>query len=309
MMIKKLFSYKEFALYSLKEEGLPRNTFILSSKYARDVLFSPYLAGKELQERMGKVGTIAVKAAKLALKGSLLKNTCELVLLSGGLYYGINHGFKKIYGEAVPQCFIGIKRRRARGTKGRFIADADYKNFESLPDNAAVMVGDTIATAATMEKALTLLLEEMKKRKLSLKKLIIFSLACSYAGAKRIKKVEEKMKEYFPKAELFLFVCEELFHLMPDGTDLRFFGRTAKFSEETKKHVLKEYGEFLGKQMKCAVFDWGTRCKNPLAHYEEFIHFCCEMLKKNVDEKSRRVLLGMKKKAEEKKLFFEKLKL
>ncbi|MEM4195530.1 MAG: hypothetical protein QXY05_04435 [Candidatus Anstonellales archaeon] len=308
-MIQKLSSKNGFVLYRVRDRNLPEKTFILSSKYARDVLFKPYLAGKELQGRMDKVGETFVKAMGMAVKGSKLKNACELVLLSGGLFYGINHGFKKVYGEALPQCFIGIKRRKIEGTKGRFVADADYKNFESLPNNATIIIGDTIATAATLEKATSLLFNEMKKAKLKLNRLIITSLACSYSGGKRIRKIEKEMKRSFPDSELFLFVCEEFFHLMPDGTDLRFFGKTALFPEETKKHILKNYGEFLGRKMKCAVFDWGTRCKNPLAHYNEFLHFCNNMLKDKIDQRSRKILLGMKRKAERKKMFFEKLKL
>ncbi|MEM2963806.1 MAG: hypothetical protein QXN01_04915 [Candidatus Anstonellales archaeon] len=84
-MIQKLSSKNGFVLYRVRDRNLPEKTFILSSKYARDVLFKPYLAGKELQGRMDKVGETFVKAMGMAVKGSKLKNACELVLLFGGM--------------------------------------------------------------------------------------------------------------------------------------------------------------------------------------------------------------------------------
>ncbi len=85
---------------------------------------------------------------------------------------------------------------------------------------------------------------------------------------------------------------------MPDGTDLRFLYPDAVMPQETRKRILDRYGEFLGLEMKCAVFDWGTRCKNPARHYREFLEFADSMLGKKIDSKSGIVLSMMKKKAE-----------
>lgn len=75
------------------------------------------------------------------LSSAKRENTCELVFLSGGLYYALNFGFKKEFGFALPQCFIGIQRQRVEGKSGEFRAVAGYGNFESLPDNAHVIIG------------------------------------------------------------------------------------------------------------------------------------------------------------------------
>jgi hypothetical protein len=70
--------------------------------------------------------------------------------------------------------------------------------------------------------------------------------------------------------------------------------------DETRERVLERYGEYLGREMKCAVFDWGTRCKNPIKHYNEFLEFADSMLGRELDELSRSVIEKMKKETLEK---------
>ena len=56
---------------------------------------------------------------------------------------------------------------------------------------------------------------------------------------------------------------------------------------------------FLGKEMKCAVFDWGTRCKNPIKHYHEFLGFVEDIKKRELDGKSSEVISKMEKETKE----------
>lgn len=300
MIFNKVFSDSQFTLYSAKRNDLPENTFIISSVISREILYNPHIAGKKLQDLMEKMSVIFINAAKhTALKNSKLSNTCELVYLSGGLYYSLNFGVKQIYGEVLPQCFLGIKRSRIEGQEGKFAAYATYENFESLPNNATVLVGDTIATGATLKKGLQHLFDSLEEKNYYIDKLIIFTLAGSTTGAILLKDLEQRLKTQFPNAKLYFFACEELFHLMPDGTDLRFIRETSLAPEETNKYTLETYGQFLGKEMKCAVFDWGTRCKNPLHHYKEFLEFCSHILKdKNIDSKGKAVIEKMKSETE-----------
>ncbi|MEM4272667.1 MAG: hypothetical protein QXH30_03680, partial [Candidatus Bilamarchaeaceae archaeon] len=174
-----------------------------------------------------------------------------------------------------------------------------YENFEALPQNATILVGDTIATGATLMRAVADLERAAEEKDSKIEKMVVFSLACSSRAAYRLKKMEEKMREKNRNFRLALVVSEQFFHLMPDGTDLRFLGDEAEMPEETRKYTLEKYGEFLGREMKCAVFDWGTRCKNPLKHYEEFAAFCEEILRNpGIDEKGREEITRMAQETE-----------
>ena len=114
------------------------------------------------------------------------------------------------------------------------------------------------------------------------------------------------MNAEFPRAKVHLLVAEELFHLMPDGTDMRFLHQEAVMPEETRERVMHSYGEYLGREMKCAVFDWGTRCKNPLRHYNEFLEFSSDIKQRKLDTKSRGVIDRMESETEKALVVLEK---
>jgi len=307
-MIRISLENEEYRLYRLEEPGLPDNTYIFCSDASRDILYNPHIAGKNLQEKMEKLSKIFVKiATEKGLKGNRLGDMVEFVLLAGGLYYNIARGFREVHGYALPQCFLGIKRQRVEGTEGQFRAVSTYENFESLPEEAAVIIGDTIATGSTIIRAIGDLERASAEKDGRIKKIIICSLACSTEGARKLKKLEEKMKSANPSFELYLIVAEQLFHLMPDGTDMRFLERDSIMPAETKEYTLKKYGEFLGREMKCAVFDWGTRCKNPKKHYDEFLEFADSILKNPaLDEKGRGEIKRMREEIKKEREIFDK---
>jgi hypothetical protein len=61
----------------------------------------------------------------------------------------------------------------------------------------------------------------------------------------------------------------------------------------------KRYGEYFSKNMKCAVFDWGTRCKNPKAHLIEFIEYAKTEMKKDLDKKGKKLISKMLQEAQQ----------
>ncbi|MEM2909343.1 MAG: hypothetical protein QW171_04240 [Candidatus Bilamarchaeaceae archaeon] len=290
------YTEKDYRVYKIENTEIPENTFIICSEASRDILYNPHIAGKKLQEKMEKLSRIFVEVAtKKGLRGARFEDVVEFVLLAGGLYYNIASGFKSVHGYALPQCFLGIKRQRIEGSEGEFRAVSTYENFESLPKNARVIIGDTIATGATIVRAISDLERAAAERDERIEQLIICSLACSSDGAKRIKRMEDRMKELNKDFTLYLIATEQLFHLMPDGTDLRFLKEKSIMPEETKEYTIKKYGERLGREMKCAIFDWGTRCKNPKKHYKEFMEFAEQILKSNIlDKKGIREIERMK---------------
>src|SRR3989338_8722958 len=299
--VKEVEKTKEYSLYQLSDEKLPPNTFIICSDPARAVLYAPYLAGKKLQDSMEKNSSIFSSIlAKHVLAGAVREQLCELVFLSGGLYYALNAGFKKEFGFALPQCFIGIQRQRVEGKEGQFRAVAGYGNFESLPDNAHVIIGDTVATGSTLIKGIQLLLDEAENRGISLASITILTLAGSAIGAQKLAKLSKThILPQHPNCKVYFFACEMLFHLMPDGTDMRFLMPDSIMPDESRQEALARYGQYLSENMKCAVFDWGTRCKNPGAHYREFLEYAdAELLNGKLDEKGKRLLLGMKMETE-----------
>ncbi|MGV8177060.1 MAG: hypothetical protein ACP5NX_04630 [Candidatus Bilamarchaeaceae archaeon] len=285
----------ELEAHCLEADEFPEHTTIIRSKHSQMILYNPWMTGIRLQENMARLSEdFAGMLTETALKGKKKGSVAELVLLSGGLYYQLNHGFKRKAGYALPQCFLGIKRERIEGAEGRFRAVSTYENFEALPDEATIIIGDTIATGSTLLRSLNILKNAAEEGGSHINEIIIFSLACSTEGARHIAEFAGRFE-----GGVRLYACEQLFHLMPDGTDLRFFERDSVMPEETRKTTLAEYGEELGRSMQCAVFDWGTRCKNPSKHHGEFLAFCEKTLKDGrITKKTRETLEKMRKETE-----------
>lgn len=291
----------DYRLYRVEGGNLLPDTYIICADSCRGVLYSPHIAGKKLHEAMEKNSELFARILhKHALPGAQKGSMCELVLLSGGLYYNLNSGFKKLYNFALPQCFIGIQRQRIEGRQGEFRANATYANFESLPDHANVIIGDTVATGSTLIKAIQLLLDAAEERGTAIDSITVVSLAGSASGGRKLSALAKKhIWRENPSCRVSYFACEMLFQLMPDGTDLRFLVPESIMPDESRQEAIARYGEHLSANMKCAVFDWGTRCKNPSAHYKDFLQYAeSELANTKLDEKGKRVLLGMKMEVE-----------
>lgn len=292
---------KDYSIYRVTDQSLLPDTYIICSDAARSVLYSPHVAGKRLQDAMQKNSEIfASIAAKHVLADAKCASICELVFLSGGLFYFLNYGFKKEYSFALPQCFIGIQRQRVEGKSGQFRAVAGYENFEALPDGAHVIIGDTVATGSTLVKGIQLLLDAAEEKGVSIASITVFTLAGSSTGAKKLARLAKShILPQHPGCHVSLFACEMLFHLMPDGTDLRFLMPDSIMPGESQQEAMHRYGKYLSKNMRCAVFDWGTRCKNPREHYREFLEYAeAELKVLSIDAQGRNLLMKMKKEAE-----------
>lgn len=295
-------------IYRVLDAKMLPDTSILCSEEARNILYSPHIAGIRLQNELDKLSEQFALVLGKRLSSVPRGKICELVFLSGGLYYSISPGFKKAHGFALPQCFIGIQRSRVEGKEGEFRAMAGYENFESLPDGAHVIIGDTVATGSTLVKGIQLLLDTAEDKGFSIASITVVTIAGSRVGAEKLATLSKKhIATTHPSCKVGMIACEMLFHLMPDGTDLRFLMPDSVMPEESRREAERRYGKYLSKNMKCAVFDWGTRCKNPSGHYREFLEYCeGELGSLRLDEKGRSVLLRMKKEIQDAQAKMEK---
>lgn len=285
-----------FEIYRLEEEGIAKDSYVVSNQAFRDVLYNPHLAGRRLQNRMKKAAVAATKAiTKISLeeKGIKKSNLCELVFLSGGLFYELNHGFSMELEVSLPQCFLGISRHKVSGSRGDFEARVGYANFESLPDESTILIGDTLASGATIKKGIMELSKVAQENDKRIERIVFFSLAAPLRGARNFAEACEEISEIHDGLEYHFFGAQQIFHLMDDGTDLRFRGRDAIIPDDELDYSKKTWGEWLCSKMKCAIFDWGTRCKNPMRHWEEFEEFANEALQNCEDSKGIEVLERM----------------
>jgi hypothetical protein len=298
-VLEKIRSPIEGNVYKVDHPKLPRNSYIICMPQARKILYNPVVCG-------GKLGKLAVDCNKVFLrvarnlipgfKELRANEVAEIVVLRGGLGYSIDVAFNDLFGGYLPRCFIGARRFRVSGEE--FGAEISYCNFDPLPDNGALLMGDTIATGASLGQVLGELEEELLRRDYGIKKLLVFSIAAAFNGCTKLSELEEKFREHWPKFRIYLFTAEELFGL-DEGTHLRFRKEgEAIVPEETKAYVNWVYGDYDTAYLPgniCAIFDWGDRIFRLRQHLEDVLKFARSSIKVAKDKKSREVLGKMER--------------
>ena len=111
-------------------------------------------------------------------------------------------------------------------------------------------------------------------------------------GVNLLKEMEYEMKRDWPKSKIYLFASEALYGLEENGTDMPFYHKDTIMSPEIKTALSKHPA--VSKKIKCAIFDWGDRCKFSINHYREFIHYCDEVLETQKDKSIINEIKSMK---------------
>lgn len=289
-------------VYETRHSKLPGNSYIICMPQARQILYDPVVCGGKLRRLAIECNKVFLTAAWHLVPGfrKLRANeVAEVVVLRGGLGYALDVAFDEVFGGYLPRCFIGA--RRFRISEEEFGAEISYCNFDPLPDNGTLLMGDTIATGASLSQTLGEVRDELVRRDYGIKKLLVFSIAAAFRGCTKLLELEKKFRKRWPNFRVHLFVAEALFGL-DEGTHLRFRkeGDTI-VPEETKAHVSKVYGgyetAFLPGNI-CAIFDWGDRIFRLRQHLEDVMRFARGSLKAAEDRKSKEVLKKMERNAQ-----------
>jgi len=252
-------------LYRVVRPDLPSHTYIISNLDSRRIHFDPTITDFDLYKQTVKCNEIFLRFAhRLGLFGGFRANrVCELILISGGFYYHLNRSFYHVFGHSLPAGFIGVKRLLGKHPRGVI----SYDNLEAIPGNNITLIGDTIATGATLIDSINYYLAKMS----TVKKIIIFTIAGALPGAKRLAKMENIFRQR--AVELRLFFSDGIFGLAEDQTDMFYFHPDSILAPEAKKAASEKLGEALGGRM-CVIWDWGRRNKDPIGHLEEVIRVC-----------------------------------
>ncbi len=270
---------------------MPSRTYIISNPSSQKIHFDPTITDFQLYQLAAECNEMFLRFTReLGLfKGRQAKDVCELILVSGGFYYHLNQAFYNVFGYSLPAGFIGV--RRVLGDKPH--GAITYDNLEAIPKNNLTIIGDTIATGATLIDSIRYYL----RKKSNVKKIIIFTIAGALPGARRLAEIEKEIKRKYG-TELYAFFSDGIFGLSENQTDMHYFhparsrarDRVASLKDrgaatssgvhsdsilapESAKAAEKNLGRFLGKRL-CVIWDWGQRNKDPIGHLHEVIKVC-----------------------------------
>ena len=273
-------------LFSVESDHLLDSTYIIESTSALNILLKPWLVGAELADLARKSTVDFLRIAYHIvpeLKSALFSEITEVVPLAGALYYSTAEAFEIVFGETINRCFIGAKRHPS---PLGWVTELSYMNFEALPENPLVIVGDTIATGGTIEGILEAIIDQEP----NIQAIIIYSIAGGLSGAVRLRKFTERVN-----IPVYLFFSNAIFGVEPNGTDMPWLHNGTIVSPDLRKKALSIYGRDLGKRW-CSVWDWGDRAKHPLKHLRELLERCETELAKEPDVSTSRILNSIRDK-------------
>ncbi|MHA2203942.1 MAG: phosphoribosyltransferase [Candidatus Hodarchaeales archaeon] len=273
--------------YNIKDSDLSERCILVESKPAREILTNHFIVSTPLvflsREAVRDCIRFYFTVRSESYKPSQI---VDVVPLSGSLTYDVYNAFYEYFQQPLQRNFIGI--RRFQKASGTWDTEVSYTNFEGLPiDTKVVLIGDTIATGATITQVIGLVQAQLQTPVI----FVVFSIAGSLMGARRLVNLEETLQRTFPGTEIWCLFTEAYFGLEANGTDMPIFHPETISTDSLKRRANDKLGKILGRHL-CSVLDWGKRTNSPRKHFLELKEtlegftinntdeFCHNMLKK-----------------------------
>ncbi len=271
---------RSIRVLQVKSEHLLSNTYIVESPNALHILLEPWSVGSRLANSARESSVDFLRAAyhiSPELRQSTFESITEVVPLAGSLYYSLAEAFERTFGESINRCFIGARRHV---TPTGWVTELSYENFEAMPSEPLILIGDTIATGGTIER----IVESTLKHSSGVRAIVIYSIAGGLAGAVRIKEMADQIE-----IPTYLFYSNAIFGVEPNGTDMPWLHPGTIVTPETRRKAEDAYGPDLGRRW-CSVWDWGDRAKHPLKHLRGILEKCEDELDTVDSDETRRIL-------------------
>ena len=280
-------NFKETELFRVNSSDLLEETYLFTNKDALEIQFKPWLTSNS------GLGAYSLRASEMFLKIFFEthkeelqqvnpESFCDLVPLSGSLYYKISEAFYNVFNRALPQAFIGFFMYFLYN---HWVYYLSYRNVDSLPEKSFLIIGDTIATGST----LFAILHEIRREVDHIEGIAIFSMAGGLPGARLL----SKMEKIFGGTKIILYQTNALFGLMENGTDMPWLHPETITTPELKAKAIDNYGEYLAEKW-CTIWDWGERCNSSSKYLTTLLETIERYLTFEIDDAARSKLLYFK---------------
>jgi hypothetical protein len=231
-------SLEEIALSTLSK------AYILRNPALEKILFDRNLIGLDFSQACETATTLFLRHFEPELSSAIEEGFAELMLVSKGLYYWMHNAFAKVFSKNLEINFAATSRVEVLGNTAQ--VTVPYFNFDASANN--LIIGDTLASGATITTALSLYLEYHK-----LNKLFLFTIAGSRVGG-------EVITRFCRERDIDLTIVYGLaaFGLAPNGFDLSFLHPDTITAEE---YIARASEVFEGKPVSSVGWDFGTQAQ------------------------------------------------
>src|SRR5438876_126143 len=236
--------------YDLNDSSLRRveipgidSAFIISNPQLESLLFNRNLIGLEFTRACEGASVAFLRHFRPEIE-HLDKGLAELLLLSKGLYYWMHNAFAQVFERNLEINFAATRRAEVFNDSARI--EIPYFNFDSTVEN--LIIGDTIASGATICSALSLYLQHSH-----LERVFLFTIAGSIVGGQAIAELCSSKG-----IDLILAYGLAAFGLGSNGFDLSFL-HPATITDE--KHRARARIVYEGKPVSAVGWDFGTQAQ------------------------------------------------
>lgn len=261
----------ECSVYLLSESG-PR-VYLVSTPETRTICNDPLLYGVEYTRALQRACARALPHVSGALEEC---QTTVVHLLRGGLNFGLREALTDAFGwNAHSSTFLSAQRKRKADDPEEWeIGECEYKKL-ALADTASLVLGDVVASGASLQYGLESMLEAVKGRKL--RSILFFTI-----GGPRSEEVfreldlgiKAKHPDYegstvvyfegrFPVAE-----PETPLQIKITGTDLLRHG-----PQLTPEFLESQYESPMFPVERCTIYDAGSRAFEVRAYLEDVLEY------------------------------------
>lgn len=244
--------------------------YVVTTPDSRRICNEPELVGWQFTDAMRHAVTGALATAPFAgaIQSVPQHRVCVLNFLRGGLNFDLRTALHDAYGmNHHVSAFMSSQRRR---TEGRWEVHEDMYRKLRIPDGAILMVGDVVATGATISNGLSVLLSHMTQLGSRLSMLVFFAVGC-HKLEKHLEAFHERCLELFPNYEATHAVyLEGKFKLVDSKTHLRISIQGTDLIKPgallAPEYALTQYGSLNYPLERCVIYDAGSRAFD-VPHY------------------------------------------
>lgn len=259
------------SVYLLSETG-PR-VYLVSTPETRAICNDPLLYGVEYTRALERACARALPHVSRSLEEH---QTTVVHLLRGGLNFGLREALADAFSwNAHSSTFLSAQRKRTAGDPEEWeIGECEYKKL-ALADTVSLVLGDVVASGASLHYGLESMLEAVEGRKL--RSILFFTI-----GGPRTEEVFEELEDRiraahpdfegstvvyfegrFPVAD-----TETPLQIKITGTDLLRHG-----PHLTPEFVESQYESPMFPVERCTIYDAGSRAFEVRAYLEDVLEY------------------------------------
>jgi hypothetical protein len=218
--------------------------FIIRNAALEEILFNRNLVGLAFTQNCEKATNAFMRHFEPELVLLIEEGLSELMLLTKGMYYWMHNAFAQVFGRNLEINFAATRRVDVSSTSARVLIP--YFNFDAPTEN--LIIGDVLASGATICTALSLYLEHHK-----LKRVFLFTLAGSITGGQALAQFCRSRN-----IDLTLVYSLAAFGLASNGFDLSFLHPDTVTHDEYRARAMRV---FKGKPVSAVGWDCGSQAQ------------------------------------------------